>query len=141
MSTATSVSVTSRSSIEMTKRIEMFFCTEASFDLSHYVLRKLWYSICKISTLPSRTLSHTRDLENFDTLIVSTCRRLSSTEVDILGNKVATVVGRATLTILATVDIQPTILASLLHQASTAVCNRMRMRQLSHRSICEIRCL
>ena len=40
LSVCLSVSVTSRSFIETTGRIELFFCTEAFFDLSYRVLKR-----------------------------------------------------------------------------------------------------
>jgi len=58
------------------------------------------------------------------------CCQLSSTETDAQCDKLSTVVGRTKLTILATIDAQPTSWPCCLsHWATTSVYSTMRVRQ------------
>ena len=72
-----------------------------------------------------------------DTSIVATCRQLWSTKVDAWCDKLATVVGRTTLTILTTIDVRSTSLAMQFVTLSVHRCvqqnvvARVRLRQLS----------
>ena len=79
----------------------------------------------------SGTLSNTLDLDNFriGTSIVATCCQLISTNMYVQCKKLATVVGRIKLKILATVDIRPTTLDSFQHWASIFAYGTIRIRQ------------
>ena len=109
----------SRRYIETAGRIELVFGMEASFVCLTSCCRDIRI-YPKMIVLPSRMVSQSLNIKNFATARV--LGLANSTQVDSECGKLATVVvGRTKLTVLATVDVRPTTLASLSQRASISV--------------------
>ena len=121
---------TSRCSVETPGWCELVFGIETSFDLSCTVSEgNLGISDNKGNSLWNFVPDS--ELWNFrhGTSIVAACCQLRWIKANAHCDKLATIFGRTKLTVLATVDVLPTTLASWLHWASISVYSAM---YLSH---------